>query len=201
MAASSSGFAGIGLTANPGPTLYDRLNSRWHERALQIFMLIVLAHWGEHLAQATQIYIMGWPRPMANGILGLWYPWLITSELLHYAYALIMLIGIWVLRKGFTGLGRKWWNVALVIQFWHHFEHLLLISQATAHHNFMHQPVPVSVLQLFFPRVELHLFYNTVVFVPMVIGMYYHMFPPEDEPQHSNCTCAWEPSPAQANAV
>jgi hypothetical protein len=201
MAASSSGFAGIGLTARPGPTLYDRLNSQWHERALQFFMLIVLAHWGEHLAQATQIYIMGWPRPMANGILGLWYPWLITSELLHYAYALIMLIGIWVLRKGFTGLGRKWWTVALVIQFWHHFEHLLLISQATAHHNFMHKPVPVSILQFFFPRVELHLFYNTVVFVPMVIGMYYHMFPPEDESQHSNCTCAWEPSPAQANAA
>ena len=34
-----------------------------HERALQIFMLIVLAHWAEHLAQAAQIYFLGWPRP------------------------------------------------------------------------------------------------------------------------------------------
>ena len=39
--------------------------------------------------------------------------------------------------------------------------------------------MPCSVLQLVFPRVELHLFYNSIVFIPMVIAMYYHMFPPE----------------------
>jgi hypothetical protein len=195
MAASSSSIPGIGLasTGGSGVGFYNKLNSQWHERALQIFMLVVLAHWGEHLAQATQIFIMGWPRPKANGILGLWYPWLISSEVMHYAYALIMLIGIWVLRAGFTGTARKWWTVALVIQFWHHIEHLLLITQATMHHNFWHKPVPVSVLQLVFPRVELHLFYNTIVFIPMVIGMYYHMFPPEGETQHNNCSCAWHP--------
>ncbi len=136
---------------------------------------------------------MGWPRPKANGILGLWYPWLIKSESLHYGFAVVMLIGIWVLRKGFTGRARTWWTVALVIQFWHHVEHFLLIWQATAHHNFWHKPVPFSVLQLVFPRVELHLFYNSVVFVPMVIGMYYHMFPPKGETQHSTCTCEWRP--------
>ncbi len=32
---------------------------------------------------------------------------------LHYGYALVMLIFLWVLRKGFTGLSRKWWTVAL----------------------------------------------------------------------------------------
>jgi hypothetical protein len=199
MAASSSSIPAYGLSSTGGSSLYDRLNSQWHERALKIFMLIVLAHWGEHLAQATQIYIMGWPRLKANGIIGLWYPWLISSEVLHYAYALIMLIALWVLRKGFTGLARKWWTAALVIQFWHHIEHLLLIIQATMHHNFWHKPVPFSVLQLFFPRVELHLFYNSVVFVPMVIGMYYHMFPPEGEVQHNNCTCVWHPRTANAD--
>ncbi len=162
-------------------------------------MAIVLAHWGEHLVQAYQIYVMGWPRPMANGILGLWYPWLIKSEVLHYSYALVMLIGIWVLRKGFTGTGRKWWTVALVIQFWHHIEHLLLIIQATTHHNFWGKPVPCSVLQLFFPRVELHLFYNTIVFIPMVIGMYYHMFPRKGEEGLSVCTCEWNKE--EKNAV
>jgi hypothetical protein len=30
-------------------SLYERLNSVWHERALQAFMLIVLAHWGNIL--------------------------------------------------------------------------------------------------------------------------------------------------------
>ena len=117
MAASSSSLANVGLSSVRGPGFYERLNTQWHERALQIFMVVVLAHWSEHLAQAIQIYYLGWPRPTANGILGLWYPWLITSELMHYLYALVMLIGLWVLRKGFTGTGRKWWTIALVIQF------------------------------------------------------------------------------------
>src|SRR5579862_9864991 len=97
MAASSSSMEGARFTPVASPGFYDKLNSQWHERALQIFMAIVLAHWGEHLAQATQIYVLGWPRPKANGIVGLWYPWLIKSEVLHYAYALVMLVGIWVL--------------------------------------------------------------------------------------------------------
>jgi hypothetical protein len=199
MAASSSSISSIGLTSTEGPSFYAKLNTVWHERALQIFMAIVLAHWGEHLFQAVQIYVMGWPRPKANGLLGLFYPWLIQSEVLHYGYALVMLAGIWLLRDGFSGLSRKWWTVALVIQFWHHIEHLLLIGQATAHHNLWHKPVPFSVLQLVFPRVELHLFYNTVVFIPMVIGMYYHMFPPANELQHNDaCTCRWKPKLAAA---
>jgi len=197
MAASSSA---MDFAPAAGSSFYEKLNAQWHERALLIFMAIVLAHWGEHLAQAAQIFLMGWPRPQANGILGLWYPWLIKSEVLHYAYALVMLAGIWVLRKGFTGKARTWWTVALVIQFWHHIEHLLLISQAAMHHNFWGKPVPFSVLQLVFPRVELHLFYNTVVFVPMVIGMYYHMFPPTGERERAVCTCARQPRTAAANA-
>jgi hypothetical protein len=188
------------LTSAAGPSFYEKLNSQWHERALWVFMAIVLAHWAEHLAQAAQIYLMGWPRPQANGVLGLWYPWLIKSEVLHYGYALVMLVGIWVLRKGFTGTARTWWTAALVIQFWHHIEHLLLITQATMHHNFWGRPVPFSVLQLVIPRVELHLFYNSVVFVPMVIGMYYHMFPPAGERGLSVCTCEWRPRTAPANA-
>src|SRR5262249_6436333 len=51
-------------------------------------------------------------------------------------------------------------------------------------------PVPTSIIQLWIPRVELHLFYNSVVFIPMVIGMYYHMFPPEGEAPSHKCACA-----------
>ena len=173
----------------------DKLNSRWHERALQGFMVIVLAHWAEHLVQAWQIWVLHWPRPKAGGVLGLFYPWLVRTEALHYGYALVMLIGLWVLRKGFVCAGRKWWTIALGIQFWHHIEHALLLSQAVIHHNYFGSPVPVSILQLFFPRVELHLFYNTVVFVPMVIGMYYHMFPPAEETVRPTCTCVWRTEP------
>jgi len=107
MAVSTPAIHGAHFPAQTGSGLYDNLNSKWHERALQGFMLVVLAHWGEHLFQAYQIYVMGWPRPKANGLLGLWYPWLIKSEVLHYAYAVVMLAGIWILRKGFTGTGRN----------------------------------------------------------------------------------------------
>jgi hypothetical protein len=43
--------------------------------------------------------------------------------------------------------------------------------------------VPVSFLQVLLPkfRIEIQLFYNAVVFIPMMIGMYYHMFPPKEE--------------------
>lgn len=191
MAASVPNIASQVFPVPARPSFYEKLNSQWHERALWVFMFIVLAHWGEHLAQAYQIWVMGWPTAKANGILGLWYPWLIKSEALHYGYALVMLIGIWVLRKGFTGRSLTWWTVALVIQFWHHIEHFLLIAQATLHHNLMGKPVPFSVIQFFIPRVQLHLFYNSIVFIPMVIAMYFHMFPPEGEPHTANCTCSW----------
>ena len=202
MAASTSSVRGVGVTHEGGTSFHDKLNSRWHERALQLFMLVVLGHWAEHLAQAVQIYWLGWPRPQAGGILGLWYPWLVGSEVLHYGYAVVMLIGIWTLRKGFTGTSRKWWTAALVIQFWHHIEHALLQGQVLFHHNILGSPIPLSILQIAFPtsRVEIHLFYNAVVFIPMVIGMYYHMFPPPDEAPSYACTCAFRRGEASAAA-
>ena len=74
MAVSTPTIQSAHFPAEAGASFYDKLNSVWHERALQIFMAIVLAHWGEHLVQAYQIFVMGWPRPKANGIVGLWYP-------------------------------------------------------------------------------------------------------------------------------
>ena len=172
--------------------LIDRLNGSLHERALQAFMVVVLAHWAEHLLQAFQIYGLGWPVPEARGALGYFYPWLVKSELLHYSYALVMLVALFTLRSGFTGKAdRTWWTVALVIQFWHHIEHGLLQLQAILGTTFFGSPVVTSVAQLWFPRVELHLFYNTIVFVPMMIAMYYHMFPPASEARRQQCTCAW----------
>ena len=177
-------------SSSPSLSLHDRLNGAWHKLALRLFMVVVLGHWAEHLAQAAQIYVLGWPVTEARGVLGLWYPWLIKSELLHYLYALVMLAGLWTLRKGFRGLSHKWWTAALAIQFWHHIEHALLIGQALSGHNLFGSPVPTSLIQLLIPRVELHLFYNTVVFIPMVIGMYFHVAPPEGEEPSRGCSCA-----------
>jgi hypothetical protein len=172
-------------------SFYEKINTRWHRPALWAFMVVVIGHWIEHIAQAWQIYVLGWPMHHAGGFLGYFFPWLVHSEVLHYSYALVMLIGIWVLRRGFTGTSRTWWTTALVIQFWHHTEHLLLIGQATLHHNLFGSPVPTSIVQQIIPRVQLHLFYNSIVFIPMVIGMYYHMFPRENEAPAA-CSCAWK---------
>ena len=171
-------------------TPIERLNGSGHELALRVFMVIVLAHWAEHLLQAFQIYALGWPVPESRGILGHFYPWMVKSEVLHYGYALVMLIGIWMLRPGFTGRSHMWWTISLWIQFWHHIEHGILQAQAIIGQNLFGSPVPVSIAQLWIPRVELHLFYNTIVFVPMVIAMYYHLLPSDSERERHRCSCA-----------
>lgn len=192
--------ARIGSVADFG--VYQKLNSVWHRRAVNVFMFVVLAHWAEHLAQSWQIHVMGWARPQAGGFLGLFFPWLVSSELLHYGYAIVMLIGLWILRKGFSGTSRTWWTIALVIQFWHHIEHAVLQYQAITGHYWFGSPVPISFVQVLMPkfRPELHLFYNAIVFIPMVIAMYYHMFPPKGE-EVAACSCSLRREPLSTVAA
>lgn len=172
-------------------TFIETLNGARHEISLRVFMAIVLAHWAEHLLQATQIYVLGWPVPEARGLLGHFFPVLVSSELLHYGYAIVMLIGLWMLRPGFVATEeRRWWTIALAIQFFHHIEHFLLQGQYLVGENLFGRPVPTSLVQLWVPRVELHLFYNTIVFIPMVVAMYLHMFP-SPAAGRATCTCAW----------
>jgi hypothetical protein len=177
------------------------LNGRHHKAALNVFLAVTIAHWAEHLVQAYQIWVLGRPRPQARGVLGQFFPWLVTSEWLHYGYAIVMLIFLVLLRPGFVGRARTWWTVALVIQFWHHIEHLLLLIQAQTGHNFWGRPVPTSVLQLVFTRVELHLFYNSIVFVPMMIAVYLHLRPSPSEQKAMGCNCTGRPAKAPALAA
>ena|SRR5689334_5263776 len=62
---------------------------------------------------------------------------------------------------------------ALVISVWHLFEHSLLLGQALTGHDLFGASVPTSVLQVFMPRVELHLAYNGVVLVAMLMALAY----------------------------
>ncbi|RKS08162.1 hypothetical protein DFP74_3856 [Nocardiopsis sp. Huas11] len=171
------------------------INARRHRPALWAFMVVVLAHWAEHVVQAIQIYVLDWPIPEARGVLGIPFPWLVTSEWMHYGYALVMLVGLILLRPGFTGRSRAWWTAALIIQVWHHLEHLLLLIQAIAGSNLAGREAPTSLIQLLIPRVELHLLYNALVFAPMVVAMYVHTHPRDDEAATMVCSCAerrWE---------
>ncbi|MGA4846744.1 hypothetical protein ACOBQB_10930 [Streptomyces sp. G5(2025)] len=174
--------------------LVEALNGRHHRAALRIFAFLVIAHWAEHIAQAVQIYVWGWRVPEARGVLGIPFPWLVTSEWMHYGYALLMLAGFMLLRPGFAGTSRTWWNVALGIQIWHHFEHLLLLLQALTGTHLASKPVPTSIVQLVAPRVELHLFYNALVTLPMVVAMLWHSRPAKRDSEAPRCTCA-DPAP------
>jgi hypothetical protein len=139
---------------------------------LRIFTAIVVAYWAEHLSQAYQIYGLGWPPHMAGGVLGLAFPWLVHSEVLHFSYALLMMVGfLWVRGDISRQPASQWWTAATLIQGWHLVEHSLLQVQALTH-PFFGREVPTSIVQLWFPRVELHLFYNTVVTVPMVVALW-----------------------------
>jgi hypothetical protein len=182
----------------PNRGLFARLNSVHHRAALNVFLVVVVAHWAEHLVQAYQIWVLGRPRPQARGILGQFYPWLVSSEWLHYGYALVMLVFLWVLRHGFAGRSRQWWNLALGIQFWHHIEHLLLFIQAQSGWRLAGQKVPTSIIQLLVPRVELHLFYNTIVTIPMIVAVVLHRRASAAERELTQCLCGQPKQPALA---
>ena len=179
------------MAASSEPSFMEKLNGRWHERALWIYLVLVLLHWTEHLFQAAQIWILGMPRPQALGALGYVFPWLVKSEVLHFSYALLMFIGLVLLRPGFHGAARKWWNASLAIQTWHLFEHTLLQAQAIVGQNLFGSPVPTSILQQYIPRPELHLLYNLAVFIPMIVAMRLHQRP--DQAEVNECTCANAP--------
>lgn len=110
---------------------------------------------------------------------------------MHFTYALLMFIGLVLLRPGFRGAARTWWTASLLIQTWHLFEHSLLQAQAIAGQNLFGSPVPTSILQQAIPRPELHLLYNLAVFVPMVVAMRLHTRP--SQAPVNACTCADAP--------
>ena len=43
------------------------LNTRGHRTALIVFLVIVLAHWAEHVVQAVQIWVLDRPCPTHAG--------------------------------------------------------------------------------------------------------------------------------------
>lgn len=158
-------------------TLMQRLNGQLHAPALWVFMLIIVAHWLEHVLQIYQIYALGWAPATAGGILGVMYPRLIESESLHFFYDFVQWAGIVILRSGFHGRARTLWTMAMVVQTWHYIEHVLLMGQFLTGHYLFDAPHQISILQLWFPRAELHFIYNLLVFIPMVIAVHYYVKP------------------------
>jgi len=169
--------------------LYD-INGRWHEIALWAYMAGIIAHMAEHVVQGIQVWAVGNAVADSRGIAGQWFPWLATSESLHYFYAIYTLLGLVILLPAFQGRARFWWNTALVVQFWHHFEHVTLVYQRVTGDFFFGESVPTSIVQVLVPRVELHFMYNTLVFVPMVVAIVFHLYPAVWERLAPICACS-----------
>ncbi|NJO99181.1 MAG: hypothetical protein HC764_26965 [Pleurocapsa sp. CRU_1_2] len=74
----------------------------------------------------VQLYVLHWSRPDCLGILGWWFPWLMRSELLHLAYAVYMLGGLYHFRRQSY---HKAWITATHLQSFHLIEHVLLLTQ------------------------------------------------------------------------
>jgi hypothetical protein len=91
--------------------------------------------------------------------------------MLHYAHAIVMLSGLVLFRHRFTGGAGRAWDASLALQVWHHVEHLLLLMQWTTGTPLFGAPQPTSIVQLWVPRLELHLFYNVIVLVPMCLAL------------------------------
>lgn len=152
--------------------------SSTHLRALLLYSLVVLGHFAEHLVQAYQVYVLHWHPRIAGGILGLYYPKLAQNEVLHIAYNSAQLTGLILLWLGFqrsSSAARRWWNVALVAQSWHFLEHVLLQVQYITGNYLFGASRQTSLLELFVPRVELHLTYNLLALIPTIIAVIFYV--------------------------
>lgn len=138
----------------------------------KLFIALVLFHFLEHVIQISQVYLLHMSRHKAGGILGYFFPWLMHSELLHFAYALLMFLGLVYFKPETRGKERSWWVCAYYLQMWHLFEHTLLFAQATTGIYLFGKAQPTSIVQLFFPKIELHFFYNVLVIIPILLAVY-----------------------------
>lgn len=133
--------------------------------SMKIFMAIIALHWVEHLFQAYQVYVMHMDRACALGFLGMKYPWLIRTESLHFAFAMFTMLGMFFVGKNYfmSYGGTKAWVIGFLWSVWHSIEHTLLFFQAVSHHYLFGHSTPISIIQLIVPRIELHLFYNSII--------------------------------------
>ncbi len=149
------------------------LNGSRHVQALIVYMAIVSVHFFEHLTQIYQVHVLGLTPREAGGLFGEVLPNLVANESLHMIYNTLQLTGLILLAYGFrkSRAARGWWIAAIVAQTWHWLEHAFLQVQYLTGHYFYGAIKQMSVLERFFPRVELHFAYNLSVVVPTVVAL------------------------------
>ena len=127
-------------------------------------ILVQGAHVLEHVAQTSQVFVFGLPRPHAHGLLGA----VLDLESVHFAYNTVFLLGLacfW--RLGGSALhdesrGRVWslFVAGVTLQGYHEVEHIVKMYQ---HLVFGQTPAP-GILGNLVDLVVLHLAFNLIVF-------------------------------------
>lgn len=125
---------------------------------------IVYFHLFEHLTQMVQLHWLGWSRMDSLGILGLFYPFLVRSEILHYGFSLFMVIFMIPL-----SYKNEYYYTATILALLHHVEHFGLLMQYLFQDYWFNESRPMTFLEQFIPRIELHFIYNLIVLTPIII--------------------------------
>ena len=139
---------------------------------LVIYLTLITAHFFEHVVQMLQLYILHWPRAQCLGLLGLKYPMLVHNELLHFTFAVITLLGLFLF-KPVSAQAYRWWNNTINVSIFHLGEHSLLLYQYITKNYLFGGTTPTAIGQIWFPRLELHFFYNLIISVFLTIFIYY----------------------------
>ncbi|MFO7544067.1 MAG: hypothetical protein R6W77_01070 [Trueperaceae bacterium] len=149
------------------------LNGSRHVQALAVYMAIVSIHFFEHVTQIAQVHLLGMAPREAGGLFGEVLPNLVANESLHMSYNTLQLTGLILLAPGFrkSRAAKGLWIAAILAQTWHWLEHAFLQVQFLTGHYFYDAIKQMSVLERFFPRVELHFAYNLSVVVPTVAAL------------------------------
>ncbi|AUC61804.1 hypothetical protein AA637_11890 [Cyanobacterium sp. HL-69] len=125
---------------------------------------VIWFHLFEHFTQIIQVYILGWERSQSLGIIGLLFPILIRSEILHYLFSLFNVIFFLPLARQNT-----YYYTATILAILHHNEHFGLLLQSIFKEYWFGGNKPMTFLEQFIPRIELHFIYNLIVLSPIIV--------------------------------
>ena len=164
--------------ANRSAALLAGMRKHWQVKVIVAFMVVAGGHFAEHLVQIFQYAILDWPAKQAGGVLGLWFPGLAASEYLHSGWNTLQLTGLILLWPLFRSKGKAalFWKLAIIAQSWHWLEHVLLQIQYLTGYYLFNAIKQQSLLELFFPRIELHFIYNLLSFTPTLIAVLLYLY-------------------------
>jgi hypothetical protein len=89
----------------------------------EVFLVVQALHLGEHVVQMVQIYVLGWPAPLAQGVVSA-----LDVERVHAAWNAGVLVAlVWLMR---SGARCRWLTATFAWAALHTIEHAYLLTSA-----------------------------------------------------------------------